>query len=112
MCLEELDSYIFNVSPRISAAKVQVSPNMDKLTELLARKEKMVNRLNIQQAEALEVMAEVLSIINGVENSLHNAILIRKYIAGDSLEDIAEALGFEYSWMTRLHKRAIDSVKI
>ena len=113
LTLEELNTYILNISPKISKAKVQTSSEADsKLTELLTRKEKITNRLIIQEAEALKVMQEVMEAIDTVENSLHHAILIRHYISGDSLEDIAEALTYEYSWLTRLHKKAIDGVKI
>ena len=107
-----LDSYIFNISPNISQAKVQTTPNPDKLTELIAKKQSMINSLNEQQLEALETMTKVMKVIDTVENPLHNAILIRKYISGASLEDIGEELGYEYSWVTRLHKRAIDSVRL
>lgn len=112
LSLEELDTYIFNISPKLSPAKVQVSANPDKLAELIAKKQKMIDNLNEQQAEALETMAKVLSVIDTVKNPLHHSILVRKYISGASLEDISEELNFEYSWITRLHKRAIDSIKL
>lgn len=112
MELEELEAYALNISPKISQAKVQVSQTPDKFTELIIKKEQLVNRLNEQQATALEVMAKIISVIDTVENPLYQAILVRKYISGASLDDIAEELNYDYSWTTRLHIRAIDSIKL
>ena len=112
LSLEELDTYILNISPKISKAKVQVTQDPDKLTELIAKKQRMIDSLNEQQAEALDTMAKVLKAIDTVNNQLHHAILVRKYISGASLEEIAEELNYEYSWTTRLHNSAIDSVKL
>lgn len=110
--LEELDALITNISPNITMTKVQVSPNPDKLAELLTRKDRLVNKLIIKQAEAVEVMVQVIRAIDSVEEPKLNAILVKHYIAGYSLEEIANAFPHEYSWLTRLHIKAIDSIKL
>ncbi len=49
LSIEELESYIFNISPGLNPAKVQTSPDPDKLTELVAKKQRLVDSLNEQQ---------------------------------------------------------------
>lgn len=112
LSIEELNTFMFNVTQAINPAKVQTSPEPDSLTELIAKKEALLIRLNTRQAEALSIMENVMRAIETVDNSLQHAILVRRYITGVSLEDIADELNYEYSWLTRLHNRAIDSIRL
>lgn len=112
LSIEELNTFMFNVTQTINPAKVQTSPEPDSITDLIAKKDSLMLKLNIRQTEALEIMKNVMRAIETVDNSLQHSILVRRYITGVSLEDIADELNYEYSWLTRLHNRAIDSIRI
>lgn len=50
--------------------------------------------------------------INGMENELLKEILTQKYICGKTLEEIALILNYSTRHIERLHRLAIEKIKI
>ena len=50
--------------------------------------------------------------IQGIEDDKQRFILEKHYIDGETLERIAEDMGYDYRWIRRLHKKAIQKLAL
>lgn len=109
--LEELETLIYNISNPLSKAKVKTSPNPDKLSAYIDEHERIKKRCEEKQLKALAEMREILKKIDGLETDIFKDILTKKYIHGLKWEQIAIDLNYEYSYLSRLHNKAIEELK-
>lgn len=50
--------------------------------------------------------------IRGIEDDKQRLILEKHYIDGKTFERIAEDMGYDYRWIRRLHKKAIEKLTL
>lgn len=84
----------------------------DKLSRAVA---KMVDKeVAIQKriGELLDIRQDIERAIMSVEDAKLQTILRYRYILGKKWYEIAETMGYDYRWVTRLHGRALENVKI
>ena len=85
------------------------NPGVPGVVERLAAHDaKMGERMQ----ELLAVKAEIETCIDTVTDGTLHTILWYKYINGLTIEKIACVLGYDCRWTKRLHKRAINRLKI
>ena len=55
---------------------------------------------------------EVVAVIDQIEEERGHEILRRRYLLGQRFEQIAVEMCLEYRWVRRLHKRAVENIRI
>lgn len=70
------------------------------------------SRLDSAYGAALAVCAEVKDAIDTISDPLRRDILTRRYILGQKWEYIAVELDRDMRWVTRLHRRAVNDLKL
>lgn len=92
------------VSGDLYNVKIVKGSSGSKLEDIIKEKKEELNNLKRRKEE----------LVNFIEkfDDLESQILIKKYIENESLEDIAEGLGYSYSHVRRLHANAIKAITI
>ena len=66
--------------------------------------------LEMQISVCGEVRREVVAAIDQIDNPRDHEILRRRYILGQRWEEIAVEMHLEYRWVTRRHRRSVESM--
>lgn len=68
--------------------------------------------INTEIDEYIQVKAEVKSAISSVPNELYREVLERKYVKGETFEQIAVEMNYTYRNVCYLHGKALNLVNI
>lgn len=109
--VEEIETQLMKTTLDYTKERVQASPRQDKLAN-------SVDRLNFLHKECIRIaeectsnMERVLYVINKVQDSTLHGILTRKYIVGETWEQISVELTFVTRHIYRLRHKALVEVK-
>lgn len=108
--LEELETLLFSTSSPTNKAKVKKSKSPDKLSIHMDELIRLQRKCEEKQGTALREMRKVLDLIERAGDGIGKDILTKKYIHGLRWEQIAIDLNYEYSYLSRLHNKAIEEV--
>lgn len=114
--ISSIEDMLGNVTVDPTSEKVQSSNDPDQLGKLVARKVDMVDKLNRKKAAVLDLMAEICSVIDKVENPDDRLILQLRYVkmlswdkVGAELESVQKFYCLD--WIMRHHRRAMKEVE-
>lgn len=109
--LEEIEATITSISIDYSKERVTSSPvSPDRIGDLID-KLSALRREYIEQAhEFLDVTAEVRRLIDGVKDPRFHELLCRRYLFNQRWERIAVDMGYDFRYLLKLHKRAIEQI--
>lgn len=68
--------------------------------------------INTEIDEYIQVKAEVKSVISSIPNDLYREVLERKYVKGETFEQIAYEMNYTYRNVCYLHGKALNLVNI
>lgn len=75
---------------------------------IIAAQQELQEQINLCGATRREVVA----VIDQIEEERGHEILRRRYLLGQRFEQIAVEMCLEYRWVRRLHKRAVENIRI
>lgn len=75
---------------------------------IIAAQQELQAQINLCGATRREVVA----VIDQIEEERGHEILRRRYLLGQRFEQIAVEMCLEYRWVRRLHKRAVENIRI
>lgn len=107
--LEECETMITSVNFDYSKERVQTSPEMDKLADVIDRLSYLRNRCIEQADEAVRCMEEVKMLIDCVDGRMRD-LLTRRYIKGETWERIAVETNRSWNSTHRLHRQALKKI--
>lgn len=67
--------------------------------------------INADIDRLLETKHEIINAIKGVSNPFYQAVLLKKYISGETLDQIAEATHYSTKQISRMHKSALEEME-
>ena len=109
--VEEIETQLLNVTVDYTKERVKASPKQDRLAN-------SVDRLNFLHKECLRIaeectsnMERILYVINKVQDSTLHGVLTRKYVVGETWEQISVELTFHGRYIYELRKKALQEVK-
>lgn len=108
--LAELDDLVGNITVDPTAEHVQTSRNPDQIGSLVARRTDMQESLKKAKDHALDVMQEVITVIDKLEDPDYQIILQARYIERKSWRYIAELVHYDGRYVFKLHNRALKKV--
>ena len=77
------------------------------LSDAIATLERYAERVNAKWDELIALRKEAEERIDKLKDGRYRAVLKRRYLQGQSFEEIAVGLCFDYRWIKRLHGRAL-----
>lgn len=111
--LEEIDNLRIratSITQALTPDRVQATPT-NRTENIVAKIVDMERKVDSRVDDLHKIEDEVMQTIRKVENPVYRELLIRKYILGKTLEEIAVAMHYSYRQTCRLHGMALICVK-
>lgn len=97
-------------TPQTTGERVQSSGNPQRMADAISRYIDIDKEIDACIDRLVDTKREVLSVIEQL-NATEYDILHKMYIQGRTLQEVADAKGRSYSWMTSTHGRALQNVQ-
>lgn len=109
--IDRLESVATNTTQSLSGMPHNPSPTQSRMADAVC---KIIDKQNELQAEKNKMEAlrtEATAMIAQLINSEYRELLYKRYLESKSWEDIIYEMGYERSWVYRLHKKALDGIQ-
>ena len=103
---EETKDRLTKVTQTISGDIVQHDKDPHKFDRLAELREKIDSKVD----ELVDVRNEIYDTISKVENPQQRELLVRRYITGETFEQIAVNMKYSYKQICRIHGRALITI--
>jgi DNA-directed RNA polymerase specialized sigma subunit len=90
--------------------RVQSSAAQDKVSVIVGKIVDMEHEVDLQIDHLQEIKHKIEAAIRTVPNAKQRAVLTRRYINGQTWEQIAVDLNISYQWVCELHGRALQKI--
>ena len=110
--LQEVDNLYAmatKITPTLKQDVVSGGGNQDKIGDAVSKIVDMKNEINRQIDYYIDLKREANALLDQVENHLHYIVLYRRYMLGESFEEIAAEINYTYRWVCLLHGRALQA---
>lgn len=77
------------------------------LSDAIAALEGYAERIAKQWDKLIALREDAKARIEQIEDGRYRDVLVRRYLQGQSFEQVAVGMGFDYRWTRRLHGRAL-----
>lgn len=109
--LEDLRDMTMKVTSTLSDDCVSGSRNPEKLSNAIVRIIDLENEIDIAIDQYVDRRSEVTRVIDSVEDARLVDLLHRRYLQGQTWEQIAFEMGYTYQWVCELNKVAVEEVE-
>lgn len=110
--LQETEALLTSISIDYTRERVKSSPHtLDKIGELVDELARLRKECLDEAWEAMRTMDEVTAFIKRLNDGQLESILVKKYILGETMQKIADDLGFVERHIYRLHDEAIARLR-
>lgn len=110
LALEECENMIMRVSVNYDSPRVQTSPEPDKLGNVIDRLIKLRRGFIDAADEAARTMERTFGLIQRVREPNGRRVLTRRYISGETWDEIGRGVSYSWSGVHKVHDRAIDEL--
>lgn len=87
-----------------TGAKSKMADAIDRCVDMEAEIDRLIDQL-------VDIKRDVIRTIEKLDSATEYNVLHMRYIQGISLQDVADHYGYDYSWATTCHGRALKSVQ-
>lgn len=77
------------------------------LSDAIAAIESYAERINVKWDKLIALREEAKTLIDQIADGRYREVLVRRYLQGQSLEEIVVDMRYNYRWIKRLHGKAI-----
>ena len=90
------------------------SPNRgtSRMEEVILQIISLENEMSEDMSALVKLKKEITETIKAVPNMEYQALLEKRYLCFDSWEQIAVDMGYEIRYLQKLHKRALQEVRV
>ena len=88
------------------------SPSQSTMADAVCKIIDLQELLKKDLSALVDLKREIMGVINGIENDEYKTVLEKRYLCFLSWEQIAVDMGYEMSWLYRLHQRALEKVVV
>lgn len=99
-----------SITQALTPDRVQTTPT-NRTESIVAKLVDMERKVDSRVNDLHKIEDEVMQTIRKVENPVYRELLIRKYILGKTLEEIAVKMHYSYRQTCRIHGMALICVK-
>ena len=109
--LDMLNSMLFKITPSLNPDKVKSSKDKDPLGATVAKVIDVQEEINSMIDEYVDRLKDIGDVIEQVDSFKQYELLHRRYVLGESLQEIADEWGSTYRWVQKVKNAAINSVQ-
>ena len=88
------------------------SPSQSTMADAICKIVDLQELLKKDLSALVDLKREIMGVINGIGNDEYKTVLEKRYLCFLSWEQIAVDMGYEMSWLYRLHQRALEKVVV
>ena len=88
------------------------SPSQSTMADAICKIVDLQELLKKDLSALVDLKREIMGVISGIENDEYKTVLEKRYLCFLSWEQIAVDMGYEMSWLYRLHQRALEKVVV
>ena len=88
------------------------SPSQSTMADAICKIVDLQELLKKDLSALVDLKREIMGVINGIENDEYKTVLEKRYLCFLSWEQIAVEMGYEISWLYRLHQKALEKVVV
>lgn len=110
--IEYLESKKTSIKSMIIDDMPKPEPEQDRLGELLGEIEELIDIYNKKQIKLIKQQKEIEKCIEKLENSVERNIMRYVYFEGMRFEEVSCIIHYSYRTVRRIHKSAIDKLKV
>lgn len=70
------------------------------------------NEINRDIDRLVDLKREIVTVIKAIENPEYQTLLEKRYLCFLTWEKIAVDMGYDLRWLYRIHKRALDEIRV
>ena len=70
------------------------------------------NEINQDIDRLVDLKREIVAVIKAIENPEYQTLLEKRYLCFLTWEKIAVDMGYDLRWLYRVHKRALDEIRV
>lgn len=70
------------------------------------------NEINHDIDRLVDLKREIVTVIKAIENPEYQTLLEKRYLCFLTWEKIAVDMGYDLRWLYRIHKRALDEIRV
>lgn len=107
MELEHLRALLESVTPKLKEVNVQSSLEKDRMGDNIIKIMEVQDQINQDIDMFVDRKLEAIRLINELEDDESINLLIRRYVAYEEWEDIANALHYSRQWVDKKHGLAL-----
>lgn len=107
MELEHLRALLESVTPKLKEVNVQSSLEKDRMGDNIIKIMELQDQINKDIDSFVDRKLEAIRLINELEDDESVNLLIRRYVAYEEWEDIANALHYSRQWVDKKHGLAL-----
>lgn len=108
--LQEARAAALHMGPKLDGMPRASQPGNKtaRAAERLARAESALTAAKTECHLARRNVEQAIAVLRCTGDDTQPEILRRRYLLGQTLGQISEAMGIEYRWLRRLHRRAVE----
>lgn len=108
-------SSLHSLSMKASSTFSDVPPsgtrNVHRMEEVIAKMVDLENEINEEIDVLVDLKLEIMGVIRKVEDSEYRLLLELRYLCFKTWEQVASDMGYDLSWVYRLHKKALSAIE-
>lgn len=110
--IEYLESKKTSIKSMIIDDMPKPEPEQDRLGQLLGEIEELIELYNEKQIKLMEQQMKIEKCIDKLDNALERNIMRYVYFEGMRFEEVSCIIHYSYRTVRRIHKSAIDKLKV
>lgn len=106
----QLKDFVTRVTPNLSGMPRGGSEDSRQtaIAKIVDLEQQIDNKINT----LVDLRKEIAHVVEIVPNNNYRRLLNLRYISGKCWEEIALIMGYDYSWVIKMHGRALDVLQI
>ena len=109
--IARLESVATNTTQNLTGMPHNPSPSQSRMADAVCKIIDKQNELRIEKNKMESLRMEATALIAQLENADYRDLLGKRYLESKAWEDIIYEMGFERSWVYRIHQKALAEVQ-
>ena len=110
--LAEARSAAVRITPAVSSVRVQAKSGSSACERAVERVEEARARVRAAERARKELYAEIFPVIAALPDANERQTLCKRYLRGQSVQEIAAEMGISERWARRLHRNAVANLAL
>lgn len=109
--IERLKARAASVTSKLSDDKGGETNSLHDFTDTVAKVLAMEEKVNQEIDQLVDLKSKITKEINGMDNKIYAVLLLKRYVLGRSLLEIATDMSYSYPRVRHMHGEALEDFK-